>query len=209
MAVIDQGPLRGPFFYVRTLLRVLIRSASLAALLLVPELTIAQQRYDIRFEAGSASDGGETLVIGSLLVTAFDSGDGYRVTLDDELFGDFFLSMRPFRCATHGDKMLCHLPYPYENRRRIGRDDLTDLEYDLLFIARSPTEYGIDPWNGRYFRLRWDGDEIVGRMHETDLDILAAPPDEGDYRPLADAEMLPVDASSSQWAPVLKITPVR
>jgi hypothetical protein len=206
MAVIDQGPVRGPFFFARFPVGAVCagrRVASLVLVLLLSTVAEAQHRYAIHFDNGD--DG--TLAIGSLEVDAFDAAGGFRVTLNDELFGDFFLSMRPFRCMTHRDRMLCHLPYPYENRRRIARDDLTDLEYDLLFIARSPTEYGIDPWNGRYFRLRWDGDDIVGEMYETDLDILASPPEAGDYRPLANAEMLPVQAGGSQWAPVLRIVP--
>jgi len=195
-AVHHQGPDRGPFFFVRAL--------AVTVLLLLSTVTGAQQRYEIHF----TGDGDGALVVGSLEIDALDVADGYRVTLRDGAFGDFFLSMRPFRCITHGDKMLCHLPYPYENRRVIGRDDLTDLEYDLLFIARSPTEYGIDPWNGRYFRLRWDGDRIVGEMYETDLDVLAAPPDAGDFRPLADADMLRVEPSDTQWAPTLRIVPL-
>lgn len=203
MAVSDQGPLRGPFFFARLPERVRPRLVPLIAVFLLATPAQAQQHYEIRFDNGD--DG--TLVIGSLYVDAFDAAGGFRVSLKDEVFGDYFLSMRPFRCITHRDSMLCHLPYPYENRRRIGRDDLTDLEYDLLFIARSPTEYGIDPWNGRYFRLRWDGEAIVGAMHETDLDVLASPPAAGDYRPLADAEMLPVPAGGASWAPLLRIVP--
>jgi len=203
MAVIEQGPLRGPFFFARVVVRTGSRSVALLAFLLLSAWAAAEQRYVIFFADGD----NDMLAIGSLVVDAFDVADGYQVALSDDLFGDFFLSMRPFRCITRAGKMLCHLPYPYENRRRIGPRDLTDLEYDLLFIARSPTEYGIDPWNGRYFRLRWDGEAIVGEMHETDLDVLASPPATGDYRPLADADMLPVPAGGAQWAPLLRIVP--
>jgi len=196
MATSDKGPVRGPFFFVR-------RLGALLALTGAASLASAEQLYDLVFDTGKD----DRVRIGTLAVEAFDEEGGFRVTLDEDAFGDYFLSMRPFRCITHRDKMLCHLPYPYENRRRLSREDLTDLEYDLLFIARSPTEYGIDPWNGRYFDLRWEGDRLVGDLFEMDLDILAAPPEDGSLRPLADAERVPLGASESQWAPVLRIVP--
>jgi hypothetical protein len=149
------------------------------------------------------------LQIATLAVDAFDRDDGYRLSFSEQPFGDYFLSMRPFRCIERGETMLCHLPYPYENRRRLGREALTDLEYDLLFIARSPTEYGIDPWNGRYFRLRWEGDGIVGDLYETDLGILAAPPEGGNLRPLAEVDMVAMEPGGGPWAPVLRILPRR
>jgi hypothetical protein len=163
----------------------------------------AEQLYDVVLDHGD----GDTLMLATLSVNSLDQDDGYRLDFNEDLFGDYFLSMRPFRCMSRDDKMLCHLPYPYENRHRLGRDSLTDLEYDLLFIARSPTEYGIDPWNGRYFRLRWEGDAIVGELHETDLDILAAPPDAGNLRPLNDVDMVPMQPSDGQWVPGLRILP--
>ena len=119
-------------------------------------------------------------------VTLRADGDGYRfeVVLDDAQFDDHFLSMRPFKCLEHARYLLCHLPYPYENRRRIAADDLADLEYDLLFIRKAPSEYGINPYNGLYYRLELDGDAIRGTLHETDLDVLAAPPEAGNLRPI-------------------------
>ncbi len=199
MSQARKGPLRGPFFFTP----ILSALGMLIVAMAVPTAAAQSGEYEVVFDPGGDSE----VVIGSLTIDALGREDGYRFELADEPFGDYFLSMRPFRCISQEDKMLCHLSYPYENRRRIDSDDLTDLEYDLLFIARSATEYGINPWNGRYFRLRWEDDSIVGEMHETDLEILAAPPDAGNLRPLADSDMIPVEASSSQWAPRLLIRP--
>ncbi|MEO1081291.1 MAG: hypothetical protein AAFY29_17150 [Pseudomonadota bacterium] len=198
MSQVRKGPLRGPFFLAGAILGKL----SGIALSLGAQTALAQQLYDVVLDNGD-----DVLNIATLSVTALDEDDGYTLNFSEALFGDYFLSMRPFRCITHSDKMLCHLPYPYENRRRLGRDALTDLEYDLLFIARSPTEYGIDPWNGRYFHLRWEGETIHGQLHETDLDILAAPPESGNLRPLADVDMVPMERSDGQWVPDLRILP--
>ncbi len=133
-------------------------------------------------------EAGAERAIGTVTLRA--DGDGYRfeVVLDDAQFEDHFLSMRPFKCLEHSRYLLCHLPYPYENRRRITAGDLVDLEYDLLFIRKAPSEYGINPYNGLYYRLALDGDAIRGTLHETDLDALAAPPEASDLRPIeADA----------------------
>ena len=57
----------------------------------------------------------------------------YNVDMKSEPFTDQFLSMRPFKCIEGPEKMWCHIPYPYE----IARDasvELTDLEYDFLFV---------------------------------------------------------------------------
>jgi len=202
MAVFRKGPLRGPFFVGPSFPRL-----GVALLCILAGLWSAAARsapageYDVIFDNG----GGEQVAIGTLTLRALGEEGGYDLSLSDDVFDDYFLSMRPFRCMQRDTSMLCHLVYPYENRRRIDRDDLVDLEYDLLFIARSPEEYGINAWNGRYFRLRWEGEAIIGDLHETNLDVLAAPPDSGDLRPLADADMIPV--SAGQWAPRLYIKP--
>lgn len=198
MTQVRKGPLRGPFFLTGALLGKL----SSIALCLAAPTSLAEQSYDVVFDSGD-----DALRIATLSVTSLDEDNGYTLTFNEELFGDYFLSMRPFRCITHIGRMLCHLPYPYENRRRLGRDGLTDLEYDLLFIARSQTEYGINPWNGRYFHLRWEGDAIRGEMHETDLDVLAAPPEHDNLRPLADVDMVRMERSDGQWVPGLSILP--
>jgi len=106
---------------------------------------------------------------------SFD-GDGYSVAMIDAAFADHFLSMRPFKCVEGPQKHWCHVPYPYEIKRSIAADDLVDLEYDFLFIWKGATEYGINMWNGVYYRLAADGPGYVGTLHEIGLGLLAVPP---------------------------------
>ncbi len=109
--------------------------------------------------------------------------------MNDAVFSDEFLSMRPFKCIHQNEQMLCHLVYPYEKLGYITQQDLTDLEYDLLFLHKSASEYGINAWNGLYYRLQLDTSGLTGSLREVDLNILAAPPEQGDLRPIT-ADML-------------------
>ena len=120
------------------------------------------------------------------------------------------MSMRPFKCLHDepSDRDLCHLPYPYENRRFITKSDLTDLEYELLFIRRKATDYGIDPWYGSYYQLHWESEQrIIGKMTEVDLDILASPPDENHLRPISDDQLTEIDEPEKFWLPGMVIEP--
>ena len=128
----------------------------------------------------------------------------YAMTLNDAVFTDHFLSMRPFRCIEGPDKTWCHVPYPYEITRDISTE-LTDLEYDFLFVWKGRTDYGINMWNGVYYRLTPEGDDLVGRMHEMNMDMLAVPPEAGELRPIRDIDLEEADPES-HWLPVLRIT---
>ena len=139
---------------------------------------------------GTLSDGGEDA--------------DFAVHWDDAKFADHFLSMRPFKCLEGAEKLWCRVPYPYDNLRRIGGGDLTDLEYDLMFIWKGAGEYGINMWNGVYYRLSEDGERLVGTLHEVDMDILAAPPEGGNLRPITEADLEEGDPDS-HWLPRLTI----
>lgn len=135
------------------------------------------------------------------------SGEGERrkiaVRLNDTLFKDHFLSMRPFKCL-EGTKFYCHLPYPYDWKGEISADDLTDLEYALLFVQKEPTAYGINLWHGIYYKLELLADgRITGSLHEVDMDALASPPRQGEMRPMT-MDMLHDADATGQWLP--KIT---
>lgn len=130
-----------------------------------------------------------------------------KVSMDNSKFTDHFLSMRPFKCITGEAYQLCHLPYPYENKRIVSADELTDLEYDLLFIRRSPTDYGINPWFGVYYKMAWNDQGTIpetGTLHEVNLDLLASPPEAGNFRPIPEYELHEADASQHHW-PQIKI----
>lgn len=122
----------------------------------------------------------------------------YKITWNDEVFSNHFLSMRPFKCLTGDTKQWCQVPYPYPIKRSVRPHDLTDLEYDLLFIWKGATEYGINMWNGVYYRLNIEGGRIYGTMHEMDMDKLSAPPKNDNFRPIRDQDLEKAE-SSSHW----------
>jgi hypothetical protein len=125
----------------------------------------------------------------------------YVVSMRDEPFTNHFLSMRPFRCLDGPQKNWCHVPYPYEIKRNIT-DELTDLEYDFLFVWKGSGDYGINMWNGVYYNLQEVDGQIVGALHEMDMDTLSAPPDAGELRPIK-AKHLHESDPESHWLPHL------
>lgn len=148
---------------------------------------------------------GEETVIGTVLFTPAADKASFTIDLETDVFTDHFLSMRPFRCIEGPEDWACHLPYPYDIRRIVSSDDLIDLEYALLFIAKKPTEFGIDAWNGRYYRLSIaDNGVIDGKLHEVDLNLLASPPEQAFSRPLQDKHLNEADPDSHRF-PALRI----
>lgn len=153
----------------------------------------------------------EELRIGSVKFTAEDTNDPENaavkvdVDMDNSVFSEHFLSMRPFRCLTDEKEWFCHLEYPYQLRSSITLDDLTDLEYQLLFIKKKPTEFGIDAWNGLYYKLRVEKDgTLTGELLEGDLNSLQSPPSEKYAKPVDLEEFIPGDVSKRLF-PVLRI----
>lgn len=126
----------------------------------------------------------ESVDIGQITFTAKDDGYSYELSLDEEKFEKQFLSMRPFDCMQKPEIMVCHLPYPYQNNKYISAEDMVDLEYELMFLHKYPGAYGIDPWNGIYYLMKFTDDGIEGVLHDVDMKVLTAPPEEGNLRPL-------------------------
>lgn len=144
------------------------------------------------------------ILIGRVNFMESEGAVSYTIDLSTGPFAEHFLSMRPFRCLEGPDKHWCHVPYPYTLRRQVSQNDLTDLEYDLLFIHKGATEYGIDMWNGVYYQLRIDGDHLFGTLHEMDMGLLSAPPEDGNLRPVSEQDIHVSDADS-HWLPQLII----
>jgi hypothetical protein len=97
----------------------------------------------------------------------------------------------------------CHLPYPYESKGLITATDLADLEYALLFLFKPPAGYGIDAWNGLYFKLSLGPHgTITGALHETDYNVLAVPPEKGNLRPIAHGSLTAVAPDAHRYATV-------
>ncbi|MEP1535799.1 MAG: hypothetical protein ABJQ34_20645 [Paracoccaceae bacterium] len=132
-----------------------------------------------------------------------DEDGGYQVEMAEEPFTDHFLSMRPFKCLEGPAKNWCHVPYPYEIKRNVT-DDLTDVEYDFLFVWKGSADYGINMWNGVYYKLTEESGQWTGELHEMDMDTLSAPPPAGELRPLAAKDLHPSDPES-HWLPRLVI----
>lgn len=138
------------------------------------------------------------------IATIAVEGDGdYSIAMEDAPFSDHFLSMRPFRCLEGPKKHWCHVPYPYDINRNVEAD-LTDLEYDFLFIWKGATEYGINMWNGVYYKLAEEDGRLVGTLHEMDMDLLSAPPEAGNLRPLKATDLHESDPDS-HWLPRMVI----
>ena len=143
-------------------------------------------------------DGKESVDIGQITFTAKEEGYSYQFVLNEDNFEKQFLSMRPFDCMQKPEIMICHLPYPYKNNRTISTEDIADLEYDLLFLHKSPGAYGIDAYNGIYYKLQITDKGITGALHDIDLNVLKIPPEEGNLRPVT-LDMLYEPTSSKHW----------
>ena len=104
--------------------------------------------------------------------------------------------MRPFQCLEGDTEWFCHQPYLYGLNNRITTDDLSDLEYQLLFIRKTPAEFGIDAWNGLYYRLTLQPDStITGELLEGDLNVLQSPPAEDYAKPIDIGEFIEADTA--------------
>jgi hypothetical protein len=135
--------------------------------------------------------GGTEHKIGKVSFAGENGGStAISVELDDSRFAEKFLSMRPFRCIDGTKQTVCHLPYPYSLKDRITSGDLSDLEYRLLFLHKGPTDYGIDAWNGIYYKLSISNPgQVDGELHEADFNVLAVPPEKPFARPLGTADL--------------------
>ena len=162
---------------------------------------LAEQSLAGNYTAYLESQNGTRIKIAQIMVAE----DGaYKLDWSKAPFADHFLSMRPFRCLEGPEKHWCHVPYPYEIRRKVSDSDLTDLEYDFLFLWKGATEYGINMWNGIYYKLTLEDGAMVGRLNEMDMDILSAPPEDGELRPVGAYDIEPAEPESF-WLPRLII----
>lgn len=139
-----------------------------------------------------AGEDGTRIEIATLTVAPDGS---YSVAMQEAAFQDHFLSMRPFKCVEGPQKHWCHVPYPYKIRRDLGAE-MTDLEYDFLFLWKGAGEYGINMWNGVYYRLTETDAGYEGQLYEFDMGMLAVPPEPGNLRPIKDKHLTLGDPST-------------
>ncbi len=151
---------------------------------------LAAQVSAAEFSITLKSNTDEQVNIGDLQTTALGDGlNSYKINWRAEIFEEHFLSMRPFKCVPGGAKLWCHTPYPYEINRQFSEEDLTDLEYDLIFVWKPEGEYGVNLWNGVYYDLTPTEFGWAGTMQEYDLNILGIPPDAGELRPIKQKDL--------------------
>lgn len=177
----------------------------LAAVLILTAFTVqAASPLDGAKTIYLADATGDRVAVADITFSPDGAGASYEINMREDPFADHFLSMRPFKCLEGSAKHWCHVPYPYDIRRHVTADNLTDLEYDLLFIWKSATEYGINMWNGVYYQLEMADGRITGALSEMDMDTLSVPPDSGDLRPIREQDIEESDPDG-HWLPFVMI----
>lgn len=131
---------------------------------------------------------GRATVVGSVVFTPAGERTAVKVRMDPERLQDFFLSMREFKCLEGQGEVLCHVPYPYPNPATVTPADLRWLEHALLFMFKTPKDFGAKLWNGVYFRLQRSERGLVGTPQAVDLNQIGAPPSNPTLPPYGPAE---------------------
>jgi hypothetical protein len=129
---------------------------------------------------------------------AADGRTAFVLKLAQEPFKDFFLSMKEFKCVESPAEVFCHVPYPYPQPGTVqltsATPDLAWLEHALLFMFKTPAEFGAKLWNGVYFQLKLTGRGLEGTPQAVDLNRISAPPDKPGvppYRPALRDDIAP------------------
>lgn len=145
---------------------------------------------------------GELIQFADVLFKQTKAGLDYQVTIIDKPFDNQFLSMRPFQCIMGNAQVMCHLPYPYAKKSLVLDNDLSSLSLDLLFLHKSSSEYGINLWNGIYYKLELIDNVIVGTAFEVDMNLIASPPDNANT-PFSDDEIFKADLSNYVYPKII------
>lgn len=147
---------------------------------------------------------GQAIPIGTITFRPQGDRVGFSLQLHHERFKDFFLSMKEFKCLEGPEEIQCHVPYPYPNPATITKDDLRWLEHALLFLFKSPADFGARLWNGLYYRMDITEQGIVGTPQAVDLNLISAPPDDASVPPFGAAERTEI-TPGSHWISRLTI----
>lgn len=146
---------------------------------------------------------GQETAIGTLVFQAQGTLSQYSLQIDHNQFQDYFLSMKEMKCL-EGPELWCHIPYPYPQPHTVSYDDLSWLSHDLLFMFKKQAEFGANFWNGIYYHLRIEGEQIKGEAQAVDLNLLASPPDDPNVPPITEAERDEINLTT-RWLPTLII----
>ena len=131
------------------------------------------------------ADGAKTTIGTVQFTPAADQTSTFKFTLKTSAFTDYFLSMREFKCLAASKEVSCYVPYPYEHPATVSPDNLAWLEHSLLFLHKSPSEFGAKLHNGTYYELAEQGNTLVGTPKAIDLNVIAAPPSDTTEPPFA------------------------
>lgn len=144
---------------------------------------------------------GEQIDIGSINIA--NAGAAYSLHVDHTKFADYFLSMKEMKCL-EGPELWCHIPYPYKHPATLSSGDLSWLSHDLLFMFKSPGEFGANFWNGIYYNLELVDGVITGEAQAVDLNHLASPPDDLSIPPYGEYDRDELDLKA-RWLPRIEI----
>lgn len=146
---------------------------------------------------------GHELEIGTVVFYPESDQSRYELHMDHGLFRDYFLSMKEMKCL-EGPELWCHLAYPYEQPHKISREDLSWLSHDLLFMFKKKEDFGANFWNGIYYHMRVENEQIIGLAQAVDLNLLASPPEVLDIPPINEGERDDIDRVK-RWLPDIVI----
>lgn len=106
----------------------------------------------------------------------------FKLNIDLTQFKDYFLSMKEFKCL-EGQEVSCYVPYPYPHPQTVTANDWSWLEHNLLFLFKSPRDFGAKLWNGTYFHFEQEGSRLIGHAQAIDLNEISAPPEHPERPP--------------------------
>lgn len=186
------------------------RRFAIAVLILGALAAPAVQAFDFQGDKAlvAVTAEGQRLSIGSVSLQPAGGAAGglvrFKTTLNPKVFTDYFLSMREFKCLPAAREVSCQVPYPYANPATVTPDNLTWLEHSLLFLTKSPAEFGAKLWNGVYFKFSVRGDALVGSPMAVDLNEISAPPDDPSVPPFGPDHRQEMPAGA-RWITELRI----
>ncbi|MGB8338699.1 MAG: hypothetical protein WCD07_10625 [Burkholderiales bacterium] len=147
------------------------------------------------------SNNGEKIIIGKVAFTPTTKGTRAIFAADAKVFEERFLAMRPFICLDGEKHSYCH--FPYRSPQIINDNDLTDLEYQFMFLRKPRNAVSLDPTSGLYYELKKTANGFEGTLREVDMTPIIVP--EGDMtRPIKRQELF-VSDPSGHWLPKLVI----
>lgn len=147
------------------------------------------------------SNNGEKIIIGSVSFTPTADGTRAVFNADRKVFEERFLAMRPFICLDGDRHSYCH--FPYRSPQIITDKDLTDLEYQFMFLRKPRPSVSLDPTSGLYYELKKTSRGFEGMLREVDMTPIIVP--EGDMTRPIKREALFASDPAGHWLPRLVI----